>query len=117
MARRSRLPAKRAILKPIQLGLRFSTPVAQALLEQDSSSYFGSSLRLATAGIVGPPILATKMRQNGVAGHAQCGVRYVFGSTIRFCKFLTVYGEPGAWLWLVGVTVNTYSLPALLLIA
>ena len=35
MARTCLPPAKRAILRPIQLGLRFSTPAAQALLERE----------------------------------------------------------------------------------
>lgn len=29
-----------------------------------------------------------------------------------FCGLVIACGEPGAWLWAVGVTVNTYSLPA-----
>lgn len=42
---------------------------------------------------------------------------YVFGKTMIDAGFAMLCGEPGAWLTLVEVTVNTYSLPALRLIA
>jgi hypothetical protein len=42
---------------------------------------------------------------------------YVFGSTMMFAAPGRLCGDPGAWLTPVGVTVNTYSLPGLKLIA
>jgi hypothetical protein len=37
--------------------------------------------------------------------------RYVLGSTVTFVGCLIMYGDPEAWLKLVGVVVNTNSLP------
>ena len=37
--------------------------------------------------------------------------RYVLGSTVTFVGCLIMYGDPETWLKLVGVVVNTNSLP------
>jgi hypothetical protein len=38
--------------------------------------------------------------------------RCYFGCTMMFCGFAIVYGDPGAWLTLVGVAVKTNILLA-----
>jgi hypothetical protein len=42
---------------------------------------------------------------------------YVFGRTMMFNGSRIVYGDPGAWLTLVGVIVNTNNFPDFELIA
>jgi hypothetical protein len=42
---------------------------------------------------------------------------YILGSTIKLCGVVILCGEPGACVTFVAVTLNTYSLPALPLIA
>jgi hypothetical protein len=55
--------------------------------------------------------------KNGPALAAEARLSYVLGKTIIFIGRRIVYGEPGAWLTLVGVTVNTNSFPDFALIA
>ena len=62
------------------------------------------------------PLLVGYLRtRNG--GFSATFIFCYLGSTIKLYGVVILWGEPGAWVTPVAVTLNTYSLPASLLIA